>query len=55
MKKKHKIIYVLHVIDKKTGLLKRVLTYTNREQAYIDLAFYNATLNLRAELEYHYE
>ena len=55
MKKKHKIIYVLHVIDKKTGLLKKVLTYTNREQAYIDLAFYNATLNLKAELELDYE
>ena len=55
MKKKHKIIYVLNVFNKKTNLPVRILLYTNREQAYIDLAFYNATLNLRAELEYFYE
>ena len=50
-KRKNKILYVLHVNNKKTGLLVRVLTYTNREQAQTDLAFYNATLNLTATLD----
>ena len=50
-KRKNKILYVLHVSNKKTGLLVRVLTYIDREKAQTDLAFYNATLNLTATLD----
>ena len=50
-KRKYKILYVLHVNNKKTGLLVRVLTYKDREKAQTDLAFYNATLNLTATLD----
>lgn len=50
-KRKNKILYILHVRDKKTGILYRVLTYINKEKALTDLAFYNATLNLTATLD----
>ncbi len=51
MRKKHKLTYVIKVINRKNNLVIRELTFTDREEAYKQLNFYNATLNLRAELD----
>lgn len=51
MRKKHQLTYAIKIINKKTNLFIRELTFTNREEAYKQLNFYNATLNLRAEME----
>lgn len=50
-RKDKKLFYVLHLSNKITGNLVRVLTYTNQKQAVKDRDFYNSTLNLKATLD----